>query len=95
MYFRLVCQIRIIIISIIIDYYYYYYYYDVILDKCPQLAIYVWHLNKVLMSYDIVIKLIKISKWQFVLLKWLIANVACSIVTSKINTMTGTEDFGD
>ena len=31
MYFRLVHQIRIIIISIIIDYYYYYY--DVILDN--------------------------------------------------------------
>ena len=30
MYFRLVCQIRIIIISIIMDYYYYYY---VILDN--------------------------------------------------------------
>ena len=36
MYFRLVCPIRIIIISIIIDYYYYYY---VVLDKCPQLTL--------------------------------------------------------
>ena len=35
MYFILVCPFRIIIISIIIDHYY------VILDKCPQLAIYV------------------------------------------------------
>ena len=34
MYFRLVCPIRIIIISIIIDYYYY-----VILDRCPQLTL--------------------------------------------------------
>ena len=35
MYFRLVCQIRIILISYIIDYYYYYYYYYyyIILDN--------------------------------------------------------------
>ena len=52
-FFALVLSKIIIIIIIIIM---------IILDKCPQLVIYVWHLNKLPMSYYIV--MLDISKYQ-------------------------------